>query len=375
MPENCHPDSFMRTRLLVVILFLGLLFGGMFAIKSCQSRQMAAMRAMPPPPTSVAVAMVTETEWQPFLEAIGTLVATQGVYVSAEIAGKVREIHFESGEPAEAGAMLLQLDDSIEQAEVQGLIAEAGLGKLEFERAAQLLNDKLGSQADYDRTRANLQKTQADLAAKRALLEKKTIRAPFPGILGIRQVDVGAFLEPGDRIVSLQQLDPIYADFSLPERYQSSISPGQQVSIQVKAWPDEHFEGKISAIDPRIDSNTRSVRLRATLANPKLLLRPGMFAEAHLLLPVRNHVVTVPQTAVMYNPYGNAVFVVQEQEGALTVEYRNVQTGTVHNGNIEIRSGLQAGERVVSAGQLKLRNGMAVTIDSSVQLDDTSTGS
>jgi membrane fusion protein (multidrug efflux system) len=359
----------MRTRLIVVILFLSLLFGGMFAIKSCQSRQMAAMQAMPQPPTTVAVATATETEWQPYLEAIGTLVATQGVFVSAEIAGKVREIHFESGEPVEAGAMLLQLDDNIEQAEVQGLIAEAGLGKLEFERAAQLLNDKLGSQADYDRTRANLQKTQADLAAKRALLEKKAIRAPFPGILGIRQVDVGAYLEPGDKIVSLQQLDPIYADFSLPERYQSSISSGQRVSVQVKAWPDEQFEGVISAIDPRIDSNTRSTRIRATLANPKLLLRPGMFAEVRLLLPTRGKVVTVPQTAIMYNPYGDAVFVVQQVEAGLVVEYRQVQTGAVRDGHVEIITGLQAGERVVSAGQLKLRNGVPVSIDDSVQLE------
>jgi membrane fusion protein (multidrug efflux system) len=361
----------MRTRLVVVILILGLLFGGMFAIKSCQSRQMAAMQAMPQPPATVAVATASETEWQPYLEAIGTLVATQGVFVSAEIAGKVREIHFESGQPVESGALLLQLDDSIEQAEVQGLVAEAGLGKLEFERAAQMLTDKLGSQADYDRTRANLQKTQADLAAKRALLEKKAIRAPFPGILGIRQVDVGAYLEPGDKIVSLQQMDPIYVDFSLPERYQSSISPGQQVSILVKAWPNEHFEGVISAIDPRIDSNTRSVSIRATLANPKLLLHPGMFADVRLLLPARSNVVTVPQTAIMYNPYGDAVYVVQPGDTGLVVDYRQVQTGTVRDGRIEISSGLQAGERVVSAGQLKLRNGMTVSIDDSVQLDGT----
>jgi len=364
----------MRTRLIVVTLFLCLLFGGMFAIKSCQSRQMAAMHAMPQPPTTVAVATAGETEWQPYLEAIGTLVATQGVFVSAEIAGKVREIHFESGEPVEAGALLLQLDDSIEQAEVQGLVAEAGLGKLEFERAAQLLADKLGSQADYDRTRANLQKTQADLAAKRALLEKKAIRAPFPGILGIRQVDVGAYLEPGDDIVSLQQLDPIYADFALPERYQSAITKGQQVSVQVKAWPDAQFEGVISAIDPRIDSNTRSVRIRATLANPELLLRPGMFAEVRLLLPARGKVVTVPQTAIMYNPYGDAVFVVQPGDAGLTVEYRQVQTGVVRDGRVEITTGLQAGERVVSAGQLKLRNGAPVSIDDSVQLEGAAGG-
>jgi membrane fusion protein (multidrug efflux system) len=364
----------MRTRLIVVILFLCLLFGGMFAIKSCQSRQMAVMQSMPQPPTTVAVATATGTEWQPWLEAIGTLVATQGVFVSAEIAGKVREIHIDSGEPVEAGTLLLQLDDSVEQAEVQGLIAEAGLGKLEFERAAQLLSEKLGSQADHDRTRANLQKTRADLAAKQALLEKKAIRAPFPGILGIRQVDVGAYLEPGDTIVSLQQLDPIYADFSLPERYQSSVSPGQQIKVQVKAWPEAEFDGVISAIEPRIDTNTRSVRIRATLANPDLLLRPGMFAEVRLLLPTRGKLVTVPQTAIMYNPYGDAVFVVQQGDAGLVVEYRQVQTGVVRDGRIEISSGLQAGERVVSAGQLKLRNGMPVSIDDSVQLEGAAGG-
>jgi len=368
-------DRPMLTRLLAVILILGLLFGGMFAIKSCQSRQMAAMQSAPQPPATVAVATAAQTGWQPYLEAIGTLVATQGVDVSAEVSGKVREIHFESGEPVEAGALLLQLDDSIEQAEVQGLVAEEGLGRLEFERAAQLVRDKLGSQADYDRAKANLENTRAQLAARRALLAKKAIRAPFSGVLGIRAVDVGAYLEPGDRIVSLQQLDPVYADFSLPERYQSAIASGQAVSIRVKAWPEERFPGEISAIDPRIDSNTRSVRIRTTLANPGLRLRPGMFAEVRLLLPTRSNVVSVPQTAVMYNPYGDAVFVVLERDGALVVEYRPVQTGQVRDGQVEIRSGLQAGERVVSAGHLKLRNGMEVSIDDSVQLDGNAGGS
>jgi membrane fusion protein (multidrug efflux system) len=363
----------MATRLLVVIVILGLLFGGLFGLKYYQSQGMAMHGGMLP--VTVAVAEVELASWQPYLEAVGTLVATQGVFVSTEIAGQVREILFESGAEVAAGDLLLQLDDSVDQAELKGLQAARRLAQLEFTRADKLITDKLASQSNYDQAQASLQSADALLAAKRAQIAKKAVSAPFNGLLGIRQVNLGEYLEPGAQIVSLQQLAPIYVDYALPERYQSAIAAGQSLELSVKAWPEAVFSGRISVIDPRIDRNTRSIRIRATVPNPEQQLRPGMFAKVHTLLPERSGVLTVPRTAITYNPYGDAVFVVQEQADTLVVAYRQVETGDVRAGRVEIRAGLSAGERVVSAGQLKLRDGQPVTIDNSVTLEGAPGGS
>jgi membrane fusion protein (multidrug efflux system) len=358
----------MATRLLAVILILGLLFGALFGVKYWRSQGAANQGAMQQPPATVAVAAVEQSHWQPYLEAVGSLVATREVFVSLEIAGQVREILFESGASVAAGELLLQLDDSVDQAELKGLLAERRLAQLEFARAEKLLTDKLASQSNYDQVQARLQNADALLDAKRALVAKKAIRAPFSGVLGIRQVNIGQYLEPGAQIVSLQQLDPVYVDYALPERHISMISLEQAVRIKVKAFPAEQFAGRISAIDPRVDRNTRSARIRATLANPELQLRPGMFAEVQTLLPERDNVLTVPQTAITYNPYGDAVFVVMEKDEGLVVERRQVQTGSVRDGRVEVTEGLSAGERVVSAGQLKLRNDQRVVLDDTVRL-------
>ncbi len=358
----------MSTRVLAVIVLLILLIGGLFGVKYWQVKQSAGQSRMPPPST-VDVATVEESEWQPWLESVGTLVATQGVIVSTEIAGRVSAIQFESGEQVEAGALLVQLEDSVDRAELDGLAAERRVAQQEYERAKKLVTDKLGSVSKFDRAKANLQNAQAQLEAKRAQLEKKAIRAPFSGQLGIREVNLGQYLEPGAQIVSLQQLDPIFVDFALPERDQSSLVLDQDISIRIKARPGRLFSGTISAIDPRIDRNTRSVRIRATLTNSERQLLPGMFAEVRILLPMRSGVLTVPRTAITYNTYGDAVFVVQEKDGTLSVEHRQVETGEVRDGRVEISSGLSAGERVVSAGQVKLRNGAQVVIDATVKLD------
>ncbi|MGB5606435.1 MAG: efflux RND transporter periplasmic adaptor subunit [Gammaproteobacteria bacterium] len=360
----------MLTRVFAVIVLLVLLFGGLFGIKYCQIQQMASQSHTPPPAT-VAVAMVEETEWQPYLESIGTLVATQGVYVSNELAGLVRAIEFESGQQVEVGALLVQLDDSVDQAELDGAAAERRVAQHEYTRAEKLVNDKLGSQSNFDRAKANLQSAQAQLDAKRATLEKKAIRAPFTGQLGIREVNLGQYLQPGAQITSLQQLDPIYVDFALPERDQSSLALDQDISIRIKARPGLQYSGTISAIDPRIDRNTRSVRIRATFANPDRQLLPGMFAEVRVLLPLRSGILTVPRTAITYNTYGDAVFLVQEKDGGLTVENRQVETGAVRDDRVEIKSGLSPGDRVVNAGQVKLRDGVPVVIDDSIKLDKT----
>jgi membrane fusion protein (multidrug efflux system) len=360
----------MSTRVLAVIVLLILLFGALFGVKYWQSQQMAAQPHMAPPAT-VAVASVEQSNWQPYLESVGTLVATQGVFVSTEIAGLVRDIQFESGQQVEAGTLLVQLDDSVDRAELDGLAAERRVTQLEHARAEKLVTDKLGSQSNLDRAKANLQNAQAQLDAKHAQLEKKAIRAPFTGQLGIRKVNLGQYLEPGAQITSLQQLDPIFVDFALPERDLSSVVLNQDISIRIKARPGQLFTGTISAIDPRIDRNTRSVRIRATFANPDRHLLPGMFAEVQTLLPMRSGVLTVPRTAITYNTYGDAVFAVQEQDGVLSVEHRQVETGEVRDGRVEIISGLSAGERVVTAGQVKLRDAAQVVIDATVTLDKT----
>ncbi|MDH3560893.1 MAG: efflux RND transporter periplasmic adaptor subunit [Gammaproteobacteria bacterium] len=358
----------MATRLLAVILILGLLFGALFGVKYWRSQGAANQGAMQQPPATVAAVTVEKSHWQPYLEAVGSLVATREVFVSLEIAGQVSEILFESGASVAAGELLLQLDDSVDQAELKGLLADRRLAQLEFARAEKLLTDKLASQSNYDQAQARLQSASALLDAKRALVAKKAIRAPFSGVLGIRQVNIGQYLEPGAQIVSLQQLDPVYVDYALPERHISMISLEQAVRIKVKAFPAEQFAGRISAIDPRVDRNTRSARIRATLANPQLQLRPGMFAEVQTLLPERDNVLTVPQTAITYNPYGDAVFVVMEKDEGLVVERRQVQTGSVRDGRVEVTEGLSAGERVVSAGQLKLRNDQRVVLDDTARL-------
>jgi len=359
----------MTKRMVFVLLVLGLVLGAMFGWKYYQARQMAALAGMPPPPATVAAAEVQTETWQPYLAAVGSLVATQGILVTTEVAGKVSEIRFESGQQVEAGTLLLQLDDSVDRAELEGIVAERHLADLQFKRREELLETKTISRSDYDEARLRLENATAALATKRAVIEKKRITAPFSGWLGIRQVDLGEYLQPGAAIVPLEALDPVYVDYSLPERYLSQISVGQALEVEVQAFPGEIFTGRISALNPGIDPGTRSLRVRATLENPQARLRPGMFAEVRTVLPLRPATLTLPQTAITYNPYGDSVFVIQEGDTGPSVQRRQVETGEVRNGRVEIVHGLQAGERVVIAGQVKLRNGQAVVVDNSIALD------
>jgi membrane fusion protein (multidrug efflux system) len=359
----------MFKRLLAVLLALGLLFGGIFGWKYYQAEMMAIHSAMPPPPATVAASRVQTESWQPYLEAIGNLAAIQGIFVTNEVPGQVSEIHFESGQRVTEGDRLLQLDDSVDRAELEGRIAEHRLAEIRFQRMSKLIKERSVSQSEYDEAEANLDNAQASVASKQALIKKKAIRAPFSGLLGIRQVDVGEYLAPGSPIVPLQALDPIYVDYSLPERHLAALFVGQPIVIEVQPYPSERFHGRISALNPGIDPQTRSLRIRASLDNPKGRLRPGMFAEVRTLLPERQGVLTVPRTAITYNPYGDSVFVIQDKDGARVVQRRQVVTGEVSGDRVEILKGLKAGEQVVSAGQVKLRNGQTVTIENTVTLD------
>ena len=352
----------MLKRLVLVLLLLTLIFGLVFGWKYHQIQKAVAARQLPPPPV-VAVTQVREEQWQPSLSSVGSLVAVAGIDVTNEVPGKVSAIRFESGGNAEAGQVLLELDATSDRAELEGLLAAKRLTELKYNRLAKLLVDKSTSKADYDEAKALLDVAEAAAEAKRALIDKKQVRAPFAGILGIREVNLGQYLAPGSAIVPLLALDPIYVDFSLPERQLATLAVGQSVVLTVQAYPGERFAGRIAALNPGVDQGTRAVKVRAALDNPGQRLRPGMFADVRVLLPVQQGVLTLPDTAITYAPYGDTVFVVQAGDAGHTVQRRQVETGQTRDGRVEILKGLSAGERVVGAGQVKLRNGMAVAID------------
>lgn len=353
----------MISRVILVILVLTAVFWGIFGWKHHNARQMAEATAGGPPPAVIAAATVERENWRPQIQVVGSLAAVAGIEVSNEVGGKVSAIHFRSGESAQQGDLLLELDDSTDQAELKGLVAELTLGRLKFERVAKLVKDKSVSKSDYDEARATLDNAEAAVAAKRALVEKKHIRAPFAGRLGIRRVDLGEYLSPGTAIVPLEKLDPIFADFTLPERELARISEGQAIEIRVQAYPGERFSGEITAIDPGVNVGNRSFRIQAVLANADQRLRPGMFADVRVLLPETRGVLTVPDTAISYAPYGDSVFVIEQKEGGNTVVRRQIVTGDAREGRVSVVSGLSEGERVVSAGHNKLRSGQAVAID------------
>ncbi len=358
----------MIQRLILVLLMLSLVFGGIFGWKYHQAQQSASLASMPPPPAVVSAVEVMQESWQPYLYAVGSLVATQGIFVTNEVPGQVSEIYFESGQRVNRGELLLQLADTVDRADLEGLLAEGRLAEVQFQRRAKLLRDKSISRSEYDEAKARLDNANAQVASKRALIKKKQIQAPFTGLLGIRQVDLGEYLAPGSKIVPLRALDPIYVDYALPERYFATLTVRQSVEIQVQAYPGQSFNGQIEALNAGIDPGTRSIQVRATLDNPSLSLRPGMFAQVRTVLPERKGLLTLPQTSITYNPYGDSVFVIEENDGKLVVQRRQVKTGEVRDGRIEIVAGLTLGERVVSAGQVKLRNGQRVTLDKAIKL-------
>lgn len=353
----------MTKRIIVVLLSTLLLLGGLFGIKFLQIQQ-AVSQLKPPPPAAVAATSVAEEQWPIALTAVGNINAVSGVNVSNELAGKVKAIYFQSGENVKQGQLLLELDADTDKAELKGLEAELQLAQVRLSRSEKMIEKKYLSQADYDQHKAMLEQAAAAVAAKRTRIDKKRIKAPFAGELGIRQVDLGQYLSEGSAIVALEKLDPVYLDFSLPERHLSRLAIGQTVFAGVQAYPERKFSGRIAAISPAVERGTRSLQIRAELANADKALRPGMFAQVQIESGQAMQVLTLPDTAITYNPYGDAVFLIEQRQEGLVVQSRQITTGERRNGRVEIVSGLQAGDRVVSAGQVKLRNGMPVAIDS-----------
>lgn len=357
----------MKVKIIVAIVIVLAVGGGLAGVKTLQLRKMiAAGGAFAPPPESVSSATVRPEKWQGSLSAIGSVAAVQGVTLTPDLAGTVREIAFESGAVVAQGDLLVRLDTSSEEAQLRSIEAQVELNRINLERARTLRTDNMVSQSDLDTAEATLKQNQANADAIRAAIAKKTIRAPFAGRLGIRLVNLGQYLDTGKPIVSLQSLDPVYADFSLPQQELSQLSKGLRVRLSTDTYPDRRFEGTLTALNPGLDAATRSVGLQATFENPEHLLRPGMFVRAEVLLPGDQDVLVIPATSVLSAPYGDSVYVIEPKTATnnaspgLVVRQQFVRTGRTRGDFVSVETGLKAGERVVNAGLFKLRNGMAV---------------
>lgn len=350
-----------------------MLIGGLAGIKYLQIERMTAYgNNFVPPPEVVTTAMVKKDSWESCLTAVGSLEAVQGVVITAELKGKVVHIAFEPGTLVKAGDLLVQQDTSVESAQLRAGEAALMLAKINFERIKKLVANNTVSQSDFDNADAQLKEAAAQVDNIRAVIAKKTIRAPFSGRLGIRQVNLGQTLNEGDEIVSLQSLDPIYVNFLLPQQRLAQVYPGLAIRLTTDAFPGQVISGKITAINPQVDAATRNIRIQATVENPAELLRPGMYVNVSVVLPDRIEVLAIPATSVLYAPYGDSVFVVEEQKNdskkssGLVLNQKFVRLGETRGDYVSIISGLKQGETVVSTGVFKLRNGQSVVIDNTL---------
>jgi len=355
-------------RLVLVLLLLAVLFGAIFGWKYLQTQQEMASRGGPPPAV-VSTRTVTRENWQPTLKAVGSITPVRGVVISAEVPGVIRKIHFDSSDRVPDGELLVELDTQVDVAELAALRADRRLAEITRDRFARISTQNLGSRSDLDEAQATLDRVDAEIAAKEAMIRKKAVRAPFAGELGIRRINPGQYLKEGDTVTEIVALDPVYAEYALPERFLADLAPDQTVTVRVQTYPDRVFEGKVYAISPNVEAASRSVVVRALITNPDRQLRPGMFAEVETLQALREDVLTVPERAVTYNTYGESVFIVEEADGSHTVRLVQIETGDVQNGRVEIKRGLEAGTEVVSDGHNKLRNGQSIIIDNSVDPD------
>ncbi|WP_166257318.1 efflux RND transporter periplasmic adaptor subunit [Marinobacter salicampi] len=355
----------MRTasRFAIVIIFLVIVLGGIFGYKFYQFGQMQEQLSQPQPPAIVSVVEAQSEDWLPAVKAVGSIEAVNGIQVANEVPGIIETINFESGDTVESGSVLVRLDAAIDEAALRTRKAEAQLAEQEFKRVSDLLPRRAVSQSQYDEAKANLDSAKARVNEAEAQLNKKVIRAPFAGTLGLRMVDQGEYLPTGSAIVEINMLDPIYVDYTLSEKELAKLDTGYDVEVTVAAVPDSTFTGEVSAVNSSVNPETRTVRVRATLANPDKVLKPGMFATIRTLQPEAREVVTIPRTAISYNTYGDFVFVTKtNDEDQLVVERRTVTTGETREGNASVVEGLEAGEQIVSKGLLRLRAGQRVKI-------------
>lgn len=362
----------MKKRIIFVVLGLLVVIAILAAVKGLQIGKMIKQgKSFVPPPETVTSAVVKADSWTSDLTAVGSLTAVQGVTVSADLAGKVVKIAFEAGTTVKKGDLLLRLDTSSEEAQLPGAEAVVTQARSELERAGKMVGEKIISQADYDKAVSTRDQALSQANTIRATISKKTIRAPFSGRLGLRQVNLGQMLKEGDPVVSLQTLSPIFVDFSLPQQQLGQLRSGQPVRITCDALPGQTVEGKVTAINPLVDSETRNIKIQATVSNKTEKMRPGMFVNVAVGLPVRQKVMTVPATAVLYASYSDSVFVIDKDKDGKTLKLRQqfVKLGEKRGDFVAVTSGLKEGEIVVSTGVFKLRNGQTALIDNKLAPD------
>jgi membrane fusion protein (multidrug efflux system) len=360
-------------RLILVLLFVGVIGAGLMGFHHFKSNILKqVVKQITGQLPTVATVKATLQDWQPQMSATGTLRASDGAELSAEVAGIVGEIHFTSGQDVDAGTLLLRLRPNDDEAKLQQLQAVADLDQITYERDLRQLKAQGVSQATVDTDAGNLKNARAQVAAQQALMAEKFVRAPFAGRLGIRQVDLGQYLSAGTTIVTLQALDPIFADFYLPQQALADIKVGQAVTVRADTYPGRDFPGEIMAINPKVDPSSRMVQVRASLRNSDRALLPGMYVTAAVASGAPRKLVTLPQTAISYNPYGSLVYkVVPDGADAngkpkLKVEQEFVTTGATRGDQVAILKGVTAGEEVVGAGQLKLRNNIGILVNNSI---------
>jgi len=359
----------MTKKIFLAVIGVMAVAGVLGGIKALQIRRMIDQaKQSAPPPETVTTATVRTESWESALTAIGTLEAVQGVTVAAELPGKVARIAFEAGARVRAGDLLVHQDTAAEEAQLAGAEAALSLAQDNLVRAKTLLAQGVYPRNQYDAAVTASQEAEAQVDNLRAVIEKKTIRAPFAGRLGLRLVNLGQSLNAGDPIVSLQALDPIFVDFVLPQQELPQVRPGLTVRVTSDAIPGETVRARVTAINPEVDPVTRSVRVQATAPNPEEHLRPGMFVNVAVVRPGQRTVLVIPATAVLYAPYGNSVFLVdQEPEARKVLRQEFVELGESRGDFVEITKGLAEGDTVVSTGAFKLRNGQPVVVDNALE--------
>jgi membrane fusion protein (multidrug efflux system) len=363
----------MTKRMVIMLIAVAVVLGGVFGFQVFKAAMIKKfMAGMASPPQTVSATKAGSSQWQPQVEAVGSLRALNGADLSLEVSGIVDALSFKSGDDVKQGDVLLRLRADDDVAKLQSLQAIADLNQITYDRDQKQLQMQAVSQATIDTDVANLKNAKAQVAQQQAILDKKTLRAPFSGHIGIRAVDLGQYLSAGTVISTLQALDPIYMDFFVPQQAVDQIRVGQRVNVKVDAFKDQMFPGEISAINPKVDLSSRNVQIRATLGNPDHKLLPGMYATVDITTGAPQNLVTLPQTAITYNPYGDTVYIVDtkgtdaDNKPQQIARQVFVTTGATRGDQVAVLKGVNDGDMVVTAGQLKLHNGTVVFIDNSV---------
>jgi len=352
-----------KKRLTIVLAVSGVIFGGVFGFVQFRNHMIKQYFATMPKPVIAVTADAAQTEqWQGSLSAVGTLQAVNGVDVSTSVAGLVEHIAFQSGQTVKKGQLLLKLDSAVEQSNLRSALADADLAKVSANRQRTLIKSETVSQSALDKAEAELKVKDATVAGHRAQIEKKSVFAPFDGTLGMRKVDLGQYLQPGQTIVNLQDLSVMLADFTLSQKAVEAVKSGAKVRMTTDAWPGRVFDGSITAIEPQLDAKTGMLTAQASFANPDAALRPGMFVRIDVLRDGARSVVAMPVSAVAYNLYGDSAFVIQDGPDGKSVRRQFITLGERRDGRIEILNGIQPGDVVVTSGQVKLENGSKVDI-------------